>query len=48
MSIFILIHLLIGIAIFQLRGKLPRPIITFGVVFLAMSLFYFGSILINL
>ncbi|MEC1759857.1 hypothetical protein [Schinkia azotoformans] len=43
--LFAVIHILIGLALIYLNGKLPKTLTTFGIVFLVMSLIYFGTVL---
>ncbi|MDF2700926.1 MAG: hypothetical protein K0Q49_2490 [Haloplasmataceae bacterium] len=46
--IFVIIHILIGLALIFFYGKLPKALTTFAFVFLFMSFIYFGSIILEL
>ncbi|UOQ44947.1 hypothetical protein MUN89_03060 [Halobacillus salinarum] len=46
MLIFLGFHILIGLLLISVRGRLPKPIITFFTAFLAMSFIYFSALLL--
>lgn len=45
--LFMFIHILIGLALVYLYGKLPKAIMTFTFVFFTMSFIYWGVVLTN-
>ena len=44
MVLFVVVHVLVGLALVYVRHKLPRAMVTFLLVFLGMSVFYFGRL----
>lgn len=42
--LFVFIHIMIGLGLIYFYNKLPKPIMTFAVVFFTMSLLYWGAI----
>ena len=47
MILFILIHILIGLALIYFYRKLPKELTTFAFVFLTMSFLYWGGVLVH-
>ncbi|MBB6452510.1 hypothetical protein HNQ94_000955 [Salirhabdus euzebyi] len=46
--VFVLIHIMTGLVFLYFRGKLPKPLTTFGIIVLVMNFLYFGSLFISL
>ncbi|MFB1082684.1 hypothetical protein [Jeotgalibacillus sp. JSM ZJ347] len=46
--LFFIVHLIIGLGLIYFRSKLPSVLVTFGVVFLVMSVLYWGRVIIDM
>jgi|tagenome__1003787_1003787.scaffolds.fasta_scaffold19027372_2 hypothetical protein len=45
--LFVIIHILIGLALIYFYGKLPKTLAVFASVFLIMSFLYGGTVIVN-
>ena len=46
--LFAVVHTLIGIALIYFYGKLPKAIVTFFIVFFAISILYWGAVILDI
>jgi len=46
--LFAVVHTLIGIALIYFYGKLPKAIATFFIVFFALSILYWGAVILDI
>ncbi len=48
LTLFLLVHMIIGLALIYFYGKLPKGIASFSYAFLGMSFIYVSTVLLNL